>query len=97
MSNDTLTVPLIPFSLASYKRYFNPFLKDIGSVVKSLRQHAFDLEELQSIFSTRKARVGASNVLGANTDQVAKDKQMYSDTTSSCKCPGRTIDVPSYR
>lgn len=59
-------------------------MKGIGSPVKSLCQHALDLEQWQSIFSTTKARDRELAFLEANK-VIDRVKKMISYITSSQK------------
>lgn len=52
MSTDTLIVPLSTLPLVSQGRYFTSPIRGIGGMVKSLRQHALDLEEWNHILIT---------------------------------------------
>lgn len=60
-------------------------MKEIGIVVKSIFQHAFDSEEWQSIFTTGKARDSAIAGLKVHIALLARAKQTLSNITSSRK------------
>lgn len=49
-------VSLFPIFLVSCRRYFTPVTERVGSVVKTFRLCRFDLEEWQSIYSSKESR-----------------------------------------
>lgn len=64
------------FFLSPIKRMaFTPFIKGIGSVVKYLCKHAFELEEWKSILANGEARDGATDELQAISVLLAGVKQ----------------------
>lgn len=85
LSTDTLILPLLPFSIASQARYVTHSIKRNESMVKSLCQQDFDLEQWQSVLTTNDARQGAINVLEAITVLLAKVKKTLADITRNCE------------
>lgn len=84
-SNDILIFPLSPSSLVSQERYSAPSIKGIESVVDSLTQHSFDLDEWKSTTTTSGSIDWVVAVLKANTMLLSTVKQELSIITSSSK------------